>query len=362
MPSSISSSSMIQNRRRGLRILLWVFSLFWLAQIMGGLVLDYVWLGPRYPRMREMFARLKARRHAPDILFLGSSRFESDVHEAVLDAELRRQLGEHSPRTFNASFPAGDPTVFERVFHDMLGCGYRPRLVILEVNPATLAGRDNWLYQHAMNVLDWRDVPDALPALCRNGRIMYLVNGRLLPLYVHRYHIRKEAVALAGRLFRPAQNDAAADPPVPPAVEEDPEPPMQTPAILAAMEHGYVDISKEVRDYRLGGVVTRRLERLLDACRSAGITVVLVGVPVSSPSRRACTSDVNTLFLDYMRRLESNYGCTFADWRALIPDAYFADTHHVTHEGGIYFSRRFATAVLAPLWRKVERKDALAQR
>src|SRR5437588_98967 len=104
-----------ENRRRGFRIVLWLVVLYSAAQLLGGLVLDYVWVRPRYPYRADMYATLRARQPTPEIIFLGSSRFGGDISCPVLDAELRVHLGEGAPRTFNASLSAGDPTVFERV-------------------------------------------------------------------------------------------------------------------------------------------------------------------------------------------------------------------------------------------------------
>jgi hypothetical protein len=338
--------------RRGFRILLWVPCLFLMAQVLGGLVLDYVWVRPRYPMKADMFAHLKARKQPPEVLFLGSSRFHGNVNCAVMDAELRLHLGEKAPRTFNAALPAGDPTVFERVLDDFLRDGYRPKLVVVEVDPGTLAGRDNWLYEHALNVLDWRDVPEASLALCRNHRIIYLVRGRLLPLYLHNRQIRKEATVVLKSLLGSGHAAVRIDPPVLPAVIADPEPPPMTPVARAAMEQGGLDVGKETRDYHLQGVVTRRLERLLARCQSSGIAVLLVRVPVSSPQRRGITAEVNAAFLQYMKTLTALHGCCFTDCRDRIPDSYFRDGHHVYAEGGIYFSRRFAATELAPWWRE----------
>jgi hypothetical protein len=338
--------------QRGFRILLWVPCLFLVVQVSAGLVLDYVWVRPRNPMKADMYARLRARKQAPEILFLGSSRFQGDINCAVMDAELRLHLGDKAPRTFNGALPVGDPTVFERVLDDFLRDGYQPKLVVVEVDPGTLAGRDNWLYEHALNVLDWRDVPEASLALCRNHRIIYLVRGRLLPLYLHNRQIRKEATVLLKSLLGSGHAAASIDPPVPPAVIADPEPPLMTPAVRAAMEQGAVDMGKETRDYHLQGVVTRRLERLLARCQSFGIAVLLVRVPVSSPQRRGISAEVHAAFLQYMNTLTARYECCFTDCRDRIPDSYFRDGHHVYAEGGIYFSRRFAAKELAPWWRE----------
>src|SRR5215470_15860276 len=94
------------NRRRGFRIVLWTMGLFVLAQVLGGLVLDYLWIRVRFP-------------------------WQADMYE-ILHAGLRQALGEQSPRTFNCALPYGDPTVCERVFDDLLRMGYRPKMVVVE--------------------------------------------------------------------------------------------------------------------------------------------------------------------------------------------------------------------------------------
>jgi hypothetical protein len=346
------------NRRRGARILAWALGLFALAQLTGGLLLDAVWVRPRYPLRADMYSRLRARKRMPEIVLVGSSRFQGDVNCAVLDAELRAALGEGAPRTFNAALPAGDPTVFERVCDDLFAPGRRPRLLVVEVSPETVSRRDNWLHQHALNVLDWRDVAEALPALCRNGKVLYLVRGRLLPLYVHRYHIRKEAVTLAATLLGHGPARQAGDEgPVGPPPPADPAPPPMTPAVRSLLEDGFEMARRELRDYRPGGMAAHRLERLLDRCRSAGVAVVLVGAPVASAYRRAYTPEVDAAFLEYVQSLTRDYGCAYTDWRDRVPDEYFADPRHVHLQGGVYFSRRLAASVLVPLWRSLRGHD-----
>ncbi|MBI2804190.1 MAG: hypothetical protein HYX68_04300 [Planctomycetes bacterium] len=337
--------------RRGRRILLWIACWFLLAQIACSLVLDYFWVRVRNPMQAERYARLKARARPPEILFLGSSRFGGDINCEVMDAELRAQLGDRAPRTFNAWLGKGDPTAFERVFTELSQEGYRPKLIVLEVDPAALAGRDNWLYYHAMNLLDWTDVPEAGPALCRNGRILFLVRGRLLPLYLHNDQLRRELVSVVKSQFETPREKVTIDPPIPPPVSADPQPPVQSPEAKQWIQDGYADFSRQLRNYHLQGVTTRRLERLLAQCKEAGVPVLLVGVPVSSPQRRACTPEVNAVFLDYLASLEQRSGCSFTDWRERVPDTYFGDGHHVYPEGGVYFSRRFAAEELVPRWR-----------
>jgi hypothetical protein len=341
--------------RRGRRVLGFVAAFFLLAQLSAGLVLDWVWIRPRHPWWADRLADLKALPKPPDIYFFGSSRFGGDINCDVLDAQLREVCGNEAPRTFNASIPAGDATLAERMFDDIKRLGVQPKMVVLEVDPGALAGRDNWLYQHALNVLDWRDVPEVVPALCKNRRIQYLARGRLLPIYVHRHHIRKEAFKSMMAWFEPSVPPAVHSAALAPA-PKDLEPPPLSPKVRALMEEGYNVAAREVKDFHLDGVATRRLERLLDRCRAEGIAVVMVGVPVSSPYRRASTPEVDAQFLAYMDRLTNEYGCTYTDWRDKVPDPYFIDGHHANDAGGIYFSRRFANVELIPAWRATARR------
>ncbi len=352
MPAKLRHERRKAKEQRGLRILRWVACLFVLAQLLGGLLLDYVWVRPRHPMQADTYAMLKARRHPPEILFLGSSRFGGDVNCAVMDAELRLHLGEGAPRTFNAGLPGADGTIFERVFDDVTRTGYRPKLVVVEIDPGTVSGRDNWLYQHALNILDWRDAPETAVALGRNGRIMYLVRGRLVPLYLHNYQIRKESAKLIKSMFVPAPAQSLGDPPVLPPVLSDPVPPPMTAQVKARQDTGFIDMTKELKGFHLHGMATRRIERLLARCQLAGIRVLLVGVPAAEPHRRPCTPEVNAALLGYMATLSERYGCTFTDWRDRVPDIYFADQHHTFYEGGIYFSRHFVDETLAPYWRE----------
>jgi hypothetical protein len=344
-----------RQHRRGFGILAWLGGLFCLAQLAGGLLLDYVWVGPRHPYMAHMLSALHAGGGNPEIVFLGSSRFGSDICCGVLDAQLRYRLGEHAPRTFDASVPAGDPTVFQRVLDELLLHGCRPRLVVVEISPETVNHRDNWLHHHALNLLDWRDLPEAVPALLHNGKILNLLRGRFLPLHVHRYHICKEARALVRALLLPGPDSPVAiAAPVFSPLMADPAPPPQTPAGRALLEEGYELCRHDVRDYRPGGLSAHRLDRLLEKCRSAGMAVVLVGVPVASPYRRAYTPEVEAAFHQYVMSLTDRYGCSYTDWRDRVPDEYFSDARHVYPQGGVYFSRRLAASILAPLWSNLQ--------
>ena len=339
---------MRSNRRRGKRIVLWTICLFWLIQLGGGLVLDHFWTRARFPWQARVYDELQAQASPPDIVFFGSSRFGSNINCAIVDAVLKREFGDAAPRSFNAFVPAGDPTTAERMFAEMTASGYRPKLVVIEVSPETVAERDNWLYQHAMRLLDWRDVPEAAPALVRNGRIMYLLRARLMPLYAHRYQICQETISLAKSLFW--GKEPIPSPPRVPLPEKDPELPALTADVKQRMEKAFADITREVQDYRAAGVAARRLDRMLARCRSLGVDFILVGVPVSTGHRRAYTPHVLAAYREYIDGLLTRHGGAYTDWHDKLVDNCFSDGHHVNPEGAIHFSRRLTQEVLVPCW------------
>src|SRR5256885_6920524 len=81
---------------RNRRLLLWTAAVFLALETAGGLVLDY-----RFPQIRFPFAfgtldKLRAEPHAPDLVYLGSSRFGTCLSESELTHELRRLTGKRS--------------------------------------------------------------------------------------------------------------------------------------------------------------------------------------------------------------------------------------------------------------------------
>src|SRR5262245_4078154 len=195
-------------RRHGLRVLLWAAAFFAAAQLIGGLVLDHCWPWPRFPQAGQVFARLDALPRTPEIVFIGSSRFEGAVRPEVLDPLLRRYTRQ-APRSFNAAVGAGDAVFAEWVLGRMLRAGRRPALLVLEVSPESLNRRQSWLEQHVLRQFTWAEVVRWLPDVCRSTHPLRLLSSRLLPLYVHRYQIRKQAGAAALALLRGAPADPA---------------------------------------------------------------------------------------------------------------------------------------------------------
>jgi len=111
-------------------------------------------------------------------------------------------------------------------------------------------------------------------------------------------------------------------------------------------------VSKWLRDYRIEGLNPHHLQALLEFLRAQNVTVIMVGVPVSQAHYDCYTSDINQKFLDYMHQLSAAYGCRFVDYRNRVPDDLFRDNHHMTINGGLFFSSMLQEEVLSEAWRQ----------
>ena len=108
-----------------------------------------------------------------------------------------------------------------------------------------------------------------------------------------------------------------------------------------------------LRDSRLSPAVTGALARLLDHSRAAGVTVVLVGAPVTTGHRAMYTPDIDAEYSTFVRAMVATYGCRFVDFRDRIPDHGFRDLMHLNAAGSQCFSHALAREVLIPVWREL---------
>jgi hypothetical protein len=341
------------DRRRGLRVLSRTVISFALLQLVGGLLLDTCCWEVRFPEAGRVFARAAALDRPPDIACMGSSRFAGAVRPDVVDPLLLAYTRE-GPRTFNASVAAGDAIVAERLLDRMIRADRRPALLVVEVSPEHLSRHTPLLSQQVYRQMTWADLPDYLPDVFTNTHPMRLVSSRLMPLYFHRYSLRRPFVA----------SEPPVDPPAPPVLNQ-PNPNPNLLDLPAAVTTPPPAVGQDavalpvflpalwLRDSRLSPAVTAALARLLDRGRAAGITVVLVGAPVTVGHRALYTPDIDAAYLAFIHGMVSTYGCRFVDFRDRIPDHGFRDVMHLNGVGSWCFSHTLAREVLIPVWREL---------
>jgi hypothetical protein len=345
--------------RRGLRVLLWAGSIFALAQAGGGLLLDHCWPALRFPEVGRVLKQLRAREQMPEVVCMGSSRSEGGFRTPIIDHFLQQYLRQ-PPHTFNAALNGGDPVVAEWLLDQMLKEGRHPGLLVLEVSPEFLSRRTPLLSQQVLRQMTWLDLPRYMPDALLYTHPMRLVTSRIMPLYTHRYEIRKQlflATLTKPASNRPKTSDAMSDSescsdvdPVdlPPSV-----PVPRAPPHVSTAPAPVAYLSPSLTDFQLSHLETAALERLLRRCRDEKIEVLLLGFPLMEGCRVLHTPEIDRVFLGYIHDLTLRYGCRFVDLRDRIPDYGFGDGLHVNDVGGEYFSQVLAQEVLIPLWREL---------
>lgn len=349
-----------QGQRRARAKLIWAASLFVAAQLLAGLLLEHVWPWVRFPDAEKVLSAAAVRPERADLVFLGSSRFETGLDVCEIGTLLERQ--QQLPRAcgvLNAAVPACDPFLAEFLVDQLLEAGVQPRCLVLEMSPELLSRYHNWLGFHLIRLLRWEDLPARLPDVVRTGNVQHLLCWRLLPVLLHRQQILQHfglAPELSGMPPRYNLGADTVDRPANLTIDMkkllclpacDP-PPGHQEAIRQALAHNTP--RRWLLNYRIdGGANAAALERLLGRCRQQGIRVLLVGVPVTETHRQTWTPPILAAYHDYLSRVCAAYGCTFVSCHDWLPDGLFRDNHHVSEAGKRYFSRLLALRVLAPL-------------
>lgn len=340
--------------RRGRRALLWAFTVFVLVQLGGGLVLDYIWPELRFPTAYLTFKALQQQAKAPDVMCLGSSRFGAGFAQEQIRDILREETGDTTLTVFNAAIEAGDLVTADFIMEGVLEQGTKPRVVVIEVSPETLARRGEWMGQHVLRQLTWEDVPEHLGDIWRSGNMVRLLSARLLPLHMHRHEICRPVRDHVAALLSPPKKKgkkqstqpAASTQGVPWEVFMELDQQVANPAKTSA---GLPVIRRWLKNYSVGGGAGRALERLVQRCREEEVQVILVGVPVTEAHRALYTPEIDHAFLARLVDVSRRYHCRFVDYRGRIPDDYFLDNHHLHRSGGYYFSKLLAQETLAPV-------------
>jgi hypothetical protein len=354
---------------RGRTALLGALVLVVLTQVAAGLFLDRYGLSVRFPSAARVLGRV-TREPQPDIIILGTSRFEGIPSAEVANVLCQAGPRDRRPVIYNLSVPAGDPIAQEFILNHLLETGIRPRMVVAEVGPDFLRQRNELFSMHHHRQMVWSDVPTCVHDVARVHHLPDLIASRCVPLYVHRRGLREQSLNALDHLDSPLaaflQVKGGSE-----EVEARPEinsvmnlvPPDVSP-LTADQEQQFAEMSRSgdrsFRDYQITGSTLAALERMLTRCRKEGIEVLLVAGPMLSYWRCHYTSEIEGAYQQCIDRLVRTYGCSYADYRERLPDRYFKDCMHPNEAGMLYFTRLLAQESLARYWKHPIPADVMA--
>jgi hypothetical protein len=361
---------------RGKQVLVWAAATFVAVQLSASVLFDYCWTQFRFPALHQQIVRFEPIASDVNVVFLGSSRTGYLLQEDEFNRVARDVTGDDRVKGFNAFVPAGDPLLAQQVFEELLDHGAQPRFVVIELCPEGVNERTAWFGLYGAWAIRWHEVPAHLRELATKGNALGFVRGRLIPISFFRDQIRRRVAGHVMAWMNPKgrETPAAGPPPLPgltmaasntgpKPVTPAPDNPAQTwqLRIAEALRDAKIDpnrspslgvdvVEQQLTPYQPGGSCGAALERILARCVERGIEPILVAVPLTSGHRACYTTEVEAAFQAYLAEINRKHGCRFVDYRALLPDHFFVDHHHVAPDGGTIYSQKIALDVLAPAW------------
>ncbi|HKB00933.1 MAG TPA: hypothetical protein VKD90_01880 [Gemmataceae bacterium] len=337
--------------RRARAASLWGLALFVGGQLGLGLLLDYRYPLTRFPSAEKVISVAATEPRPPTVAFFGSSRTGAAVDTARANRLLATESGRSPPpRVVNLAVPCGDPIAIEFVLDHALAAGVRPAWAVVEVSPETLNYRTPWVRYHVARQFTWAEVPAFAEMAWETRSVGALWTSRLVPGYVHRHEIVRQAKLVAeARLPAAAGRHAWGGLNWQDVIR----PPDRLPdekLLELSRATAWMTIRRWVTPYRIDGPEAAALERILGRCRGEEIGIVLLGIPACSATRAEFTPAIEAEYRGYLDRLSREYGCRFVDAGDWVPDRLFADADHVRiPDGAAGFTDRLTREVLLKL-------------
>ncbi len=344
------------NHVRGRRVMTWAWVLFGVAQLAVSVVLDQFWTAVKFRSLTDNLEALEKQMRSPEVICLGSSRMGAAFREDVVRNLLRQSTANPSLQVFNASIEGANLPTMDYALAKLLEAGVRPRLVLIEVEPETLAKCNRWHRYDIMRLMTWANFLDHVIESRRSGGLREIAMTRLLPVYYFRKQILQETARAIDPRFDQSRSPAdlmASGIDLATGVawtKYMAEKRNESMSVQERTRVGLLPFARWLEKYEVGGKPAEALDSLVRRCREHGTMVLLVAVPTSSTHRKLYTSEVDARFLHHLNQVQAAPGCRFVDYRDRVPDQFFQDSHHVLLEGGRRFSEDLTHEVLTPLW------------
>jgi hypothetical protein len=291
----------------------------------------------RDPAYGDLESRLSAveRTDPAPAVFLGTSRVNSGFDAGRVGA-------------FNFGVPGTGPIAHNIYLCRLIAAGHRPELLLVEVLPALVAdlgsepleGRmidGSRFTREEVDRLAGYGIPrDRVLSQSRETRtvpwhgLRFQLIGRVAPWSLPPHLRHDEGRAGDARGWRRIPEEVL------------------TPALVAASRaRARSDYADVLRTLTPGGPAERALRDTVRLAHGHGLPVRLVVMPEAAWFRDLMPAEVGARFDRWLARLAGEEGCPVTDARRWVPDAGFADGHHLLPGGAAAFTDRLAAEVLA---------------
>jgi hypothetical protein len=302
-------------------------------------------------KVKALVARFQTREEPAKVVVFGSSRTAAAVEPRVMEEVVANRTGRPCV-TFNMGVQGNGPVSQLVHYRRLREAGIKPDVAVFELLPAAFA----WYLDPARNEDKPYDAtilrPDRLTrtevnTVCRYGfpeetrrewweenlnpwsgfrfQLLARVEGKWLPpgIVQHRADIGEtggwgpwDAVSPALRAQR---------------VEE--------------VKQAY---GSQLHALRFDGPHVEAFEELLRECERDGVRVIVVAPPEGSEFRSWYPPGVQQKLADFEERLRREFGVPVIDAREWLPDAAFADSHHVLRGWAGPYTKRLAISAVVP--------------
>ncbi len=325
-------------RRRTKLIVLSAIGTMLLVQAGFSFVLPWWHPDTEYRLRKELIqARVAEQPEKPLLVMVGSSRvttgFDPQQFSDFRTADGRPIL------SFNFGHLESGPVSNLVQVKRLLRTGIKPRWLIVEVAPMWCANEWN-SYVHN---LSWEDVGTvAHYHSYRKFTGSFLRNHFLVPWFRHRGDLQERYLHETPK--RPVQWNLSAYgwgqecvDVVPPDLRRQ------------WTENAHRLLSTLLTDqFQIAPITAGAYRELLALCRKEGIEVALLIMPEGNTYRSWYSPVAEERLQTFLKELSVEYRVPIFDTRPWFDDSFFADSHHLTLQGGRQFSRRLEREILQP--------------
>jgi len=268
-------------------------------------------------------------------LMLGSSRTQLGLQAARLD----ETAGSDRVTAFNFGMPGCGPLMQLICLDRLRVLGVRPKLLLVEINPAMLSWRNG-------EPLEERMLDGARLSLSELARVLPLCEQPRRVLGKWAWAQFAAGLRRAGQLRRWLAFDAADDVEAADYLMDDHGWQIVPWTADAERRRGLTRLATDQYDgalanFKPGAKPARALRALLNRCQEESVPVALVLMPEGSSFRKLYGPRAEPALQAFLGDLCREHDLLLIDGRRWVGDDLFVDGHHLLPDGAVAFTERF---------------------